>query len=145
MGWSLRGVPQSMTGEPKTTSAVRDKMTSRAAREFAVQLYEIAGSAPGLGAMPPKKRARAGDEGKQQPRQMAAGCAVRVSATERARLLAKYAGQQARRSDNRSARAALNDIASTLERRQKALMKGYTAALSLSGSITPMHMPQRSS
>ena len=75
--------------------------------------------------MPPKKRARAGDEGKQQPRQMAAGCAVRVSATERARLLAKYAGQQARRSDNRSARAALNDIASTLERRQKALIKGY--------------------
>ena len=41
--------------------------------------------------MPPKKRARAGDEGKQQPRQMATGGAARVSATERAAARRRYA------------------------------------------------------
>ena len=42
----------------------------------------------GLGAMPPKKRARAGDGDGLQPRQMVTGCATRVGPTERARLLA---------------------------------------------------------
>ena len=40
------------------------------------------------GDLPPKKRARAGDMGGQQPRETVAGCAMRVGPTERARLLA---------------------------------------------------------
>ena len=65
----------------------------------------------------------------KQSKDTSSGDVMKTSAEERqrerARLLAKYAGRQAQRSDNRSARAALNDIVRALERRQKALMKGY--------------------